>query len=176
VDPAEQLAMSVPWRLRPEDPTDRPFVFHLYCSTRMQALSGIGWADAQLQAFLAMQYEAQRRHYAAHFPGASTDVIEVRGAAAGRLLWTDQASEILLIDLSLLPEHRGTGIGTAVLREQQRRAGGKGKALVLHVEEGNRACRLYQRLGFEVTAQHGPHLHMRWQPQDALLTQPALLH
>jgi hypothetical protein len=28
----------------------------------------------------------------------------------------------------------------------------------------NRAARLYQRLGFELCGESGPHIRMRWQP------------
>ena len=54
-----------------------------------------------------------------------------------------------MIDIALMPEHRGAGIGTKLLKELQEEAKAAGKKLSIHVERFNPARRLYERLGFQ---------------------------
>ncbi len=56
-----------------------------------------------------------------------------------------------LHDFSVLPEARGLGVGTALLRELERRARERGAAkMTLEVHDSNHAARrLYSRFGFE---------------------------
>ena len=80
---------------------------------------------------------------------------QIVGAAWSRLMhgygFIDDA--VPEIAVSVLPEHRGQGIGTALLMELVRRCARRGfPALSLSVQRANPAIRLYKRLGFhEVT-------------------------
>lgn len=149
--------------LRPETPADEPFLRTLYASTRADELSQVShWSDAQMAEFLDMQFNAQRTHYREHFPEARFDVIEVDGQAAGRLYLAVGGEGINLMDIALLPEHRGAGIGGALTRSVQTFAEEHGLAVVLHVEETNPAMRLYSRLGFEVIGERTFYKKMRW--------------
>jgi ribosomal protein S18 acetylase RimI-like enzyme len=154
------------WRLRAAQPADAEFLLRLYCGMRAHEFAGIGWPQAQLHALLVMQYQAQCRHYANRFPAGYESIIEVQNVAAGRLLVQSNADEILVIDVCLLPQFQHRGIGTAVLKEVQDRAMRANQAVVLHVQERNRARRLYERLGFEISARDGMHLEMRWRAQS----------
>lgn len=148
--------------LRPATPADEPFLLAVYASTRADELAVTGWSDEQKAAFCRMQFEAQHAHYRAHYPGATYDVIEVAGVAVGRLYVVRGPKEILTLDIALLREHRGRGIGTCLLRELQEEARGTGKSLNVHVESFNPARRLYARLGFEEVEDKGVYLLMRW--------------
>ena len=58
----------------------------------------------------------------------------------------DQAPEVCL---AVVPDHRGRGVGGALLRELRDAASSQGySALSLSVEKGNPALRLYERNGF----------------------------
>ena len=48
-----------------------------------------------------------------------------------------------------------------------------GKPVVLHVAKSNRACALYQRLGFVVSAWDDVYLEMQWRPGVGAATQLA---
>ena len=52
------------------------------------------------------------------------------------------------MDIALLPEYRGRGIGTALLEELLVEADATGRRVTIHVERFNPARRLYERLGF----------------------------
>jgi len=73
--------------------------------------------------------------------------------------------EIRIVDITLLPESRGGGIGTKLLRDLQNEARAAGKSLTIHVERFNRALGLYQRLGFKEVEDKGVYLLMRWSDQ-----------
>ena len=62
------------------------------------------------------------------------------------------------MDIALLPEHRGAGIGAQLLRELQEEARSAGKSLTIHVERFNPALRLYERLGFRQVEDKGVYL------------------
>ena len=136
--------------LRPITPEDDSFLRRLFASTRAEELAITGWNDEQ------------SAHYRKHYAGASFDIIERDGVAAGRLLVWRSGKEILIVDIALLPEHRGAGIGTKFLRELQDEARLAGKPLTIHVERYNPARRLYERLGFKIAEEQEVYLLMEW--------------
>jgi ribosomal protein S18 acetylase RimI-like enzyme len=140
-------------RLRPVTDADRPFLLELYAGVRAPELALVPWDDATKRAFVGQQFAAQDAHYRAHYPGATLDVVEVGGAPAGRLYVHRGEQEVRIMDIALAPEHRGRGIGTALLRALIAEAGAR--TLSIHVEAGNPARRLYERLGFRPAGEHG---------------------
>lgn len=57
------------------------------------------------------------------------------------------------LSMSLLPSHRGRGIGTALLRRLLAAAAHESEAVSLSVSESNSALRLYERFGFVVVGE-----------------------
>lgn len=141
---------------------DLPFVAELYASTRLDELAPTGWPKELQDAFLAQQHEAQHSYYRATYDGAEWLIIERDGKPVGRLYRVMWPREIRIIDISLIPAARGSGIGRAVLEEIQDEARAIGKAVSIHVEKNNRARSLYLRLGFEVIEDKGVYDLMEW--------------
>ena len=106
---------------------DLPFLFHLYASTREDELSVVPWTDAQKHDFLSMQFEAQHRYYQENYSDAQFDVIVIDGTLAGRLYLQRREKEHRIIDIALLPEFRGKGIGGRILNDLLQNAAGEGK-------------------------------------------------
>jgi ribosomal protein S18 acetylase RimI-like enzyme len=158
-------APSPPVALRPATPADEPFLRAVYASTREEELAPLGWPPATREAFLAMQYEAQRRHYRAAYPAARYDVIQADGVDAGRFCVARLDGEIRVVDLALLPAHRGRGIGTRLLAELLAEADARGLPVRIHVESLNPARRLYERLGFRLLETRGPYLFLERPPR-----------
>ncbi|HEX2254758.1 MAG TPA: N-acetyltransferase [Thermoanaerobaculia bacterium] len=152
--------------LRPIRPEDMNFLSHLYASTREVELAPVPWSREQKEAFLRFQFEAQHKHYVEHYPGASFDVVLANGEPAGRLYQVEWDREIRLIDVALLPEFRGHGIGSRLLAGVLARGREVGKAVTIHVEQNNPAMRLYRRLGFEKIGEHGIYHLMEWRPEE----------
>ncbi len=127
--------------------TDEPFLRDLYASTRTEVAD---WPDEPREAFLAHQFEAQRTGWSTTFPDSRHDVLLLDGRPIGRI-WLDwSASECLIVDLALLPEHRRQGIGTQVVAELLAETDGAGVPTRAHVERMNTpSLAFWTRLGFE---------------------------
>jgi GNAT superfamily N-acetyltransferase len=150
------------WRLRDETPDDQPFLLRLFASTQQQLLQS-GLADAQLQGLLQLQFRAREGQYRQQCPDARWSIIEQQRSAVGRLGVQRTASQILLIDIALLPEHRRLGIGSQVLQALQAEAQQTGQTISLHADR--EAAPFYQRLGFVVHAEDAVHANLRWRPE-----------
>lgn len=154
--------------LRPITPEDVSFLAGVYASTRSDELAVTGWSDEDKAVFCRRQFDAQSAHYAATYPGASFQVIERDGLPIGRLYVARWEKEIRIVDITLLPESRGSGIGTNLLRDLQDEARSAGKSLTIHVERYNPARRLYERLGFKIVEEQQVYLLMRWTPNQGI--------
>lgn len=162
--PAEYDLGTGQLRLRPVADSDLPMLARIYASTRESEMAQVPWSDEQKTAFLQFQFDAQHQYYLQHFPAASRELIEMDGVVAGRLYLDRRESELRLIDIALLPEHRGHGIGSRLLSAILAAAEAATLAVSIHVEQNNPALRLYQRLGFVPVEQQGIYLLMRWNP------------
>ena len=149
---------------RPMTDDDLPFVAELYASTRREEVAQTGWPAEMQEAFLRQQHEAQHGHYSLHFGDAEWLIIEREGESIGRLYIRDEAEQLHVIDISLVPESRGQGIGGAILRDVLGEARELGKSVSIYVEKVNPARRLYDRLGFEPIEDKGVYDLLRATP------------
>jgi len=142
--------------------SDEPFLYRTFASTRAEEMALTGWNTEQQDAFLRMQYEAQRRSYLMQLPDARYWVIRCDGSAVGRLIIDRTVEEIHVVDIALLPEFRKQGIGSSLMEAIIREASQAGKIVRLHVERFNPAMRWYERLGFGVVSSGPIYLEMVW--------------
>ena len=156
--------VSQGFALRPETDADIPFLMRLYASTREEELAPVPWTPEEKQAFLAGQFQAQRQHYRSHYDGCAFDVLTWRGEPAGRLYLDARPSRLHIVDIALMPEWRGQGVGTALLKALQAAGRANGKGVGIFVEKFNPALRLYRRLGFTDVADREVYLEMEWRP------------
>lgn len=150
--------------LRQVTDADREFLVDLYGATRAEELAQVAWPPGQLDAFVRMQFAAQDAEYRRVNPRGRFDVVVADGRPVGRLIVDRRPGDIRVVDISLVPQARGTGIGTRLLGELVEEARATGCIVSIHVEVHNRAARLYERLGFEVAADLGVHRRMEWSP------------
>ena len=150
--------------LRPMVEDDLPFLRQVYSGTRTEELQQTGWDDSEKESFLQMQFDAQHSHYLKHFPHASFEIIEKEGRPIGRLYLDRRPKEVRIIDIALLPEERGAGIGGALMQQVLDEAAAVGKPVRIHVERNNPAMRLYDRLGFQEIEDQGVYWLMEWAP------------
>lgn len=149
---------------RPMSDADQELNYTIYASTRAAEMTLVPWSDAAKETFLRFQFQAQKTHYDEHFPDAAFDLILVDGLPAGRLYVDRRDDEVRLVDIALLPEHRGRGVGERILREILAEGEEKGLLVRIHVEANNPAMRLYRRLGFEKIEEQGVYHLMEWTP------------
>ena len=153
--------------LKPETPEDEAFLHVLYASSRDEEMKQAPWPEEQKRAFLLQQSQAQLSHYRQHYADASFQIIMLNGAPAGRLYVHRGANEIRLMDITLLREFRGQGVGSTLSRELLAEGATSGKKVTLHVEQFNPAFHLYERMGFRVVEDKGIYLYMEWTPATA---------
>lgn len=147
--------------LRPAAEDDRDFLLRVYGSTRVDELNLVPWTEDEKTAFVLMQFEAQDTSYRQTYPAGAFLVVLADGEPVGRLYHARTADELRIIDITLLPERRGNGIGSALLIWLLEGADAEGLGSSLHVEPWNPATRLYERLGFELVEQGPVYQHMR---------------
>ena len=148
--------------LRPEEAADEAFLQALYASTRAAEMALAPWSDAQKWAFLRGQFRLQAAHYRTHYADADFCIVTIGTQAVGRLYVLHQPHATHLIDIALLPEWRGRGLGSELLRQLLEHAVAAGSRLTARVERNNPARRLYERLGFRVVADEGVYLLIEW--------------
>lgn len=158
--------------LRPVTDEDREFLRAVYRSTREAELAMVPWDEAAKAAFVAQQFDAQDRSWAQQRPTTARDVVLVDGVPAGRLYVDRGADEIRVVDITLLPEHRGAGVGEVLLRPILDEGDRDGLPVTIHVERHNPALHLYGRLGFEVVDDLGVYLFLRRPTRTSAPTRP----
>ncbi len=162
--PSGDRAGSGAVTLRPATDSDYDFMRRLYHATRAEEMQQFPFDEAQKTEFLDSQFSAQFEHYRIHYPTVERNIIEKDGQPVGRL-WIDEwKDQIRLVDIALMPEWRGTGIGTGLVRDVLARGEAAGKPVTIHVEGFNPALRLYQRLGFQHVDTNGVYYLMKWTP------------
>lgn len=161
------IGNAPPLTLRPIITGDLPFLEALYASTRQAEVDRTGWPPLQKQAFLRQQFQAQHSYYQSHIPHGSFDLLVQGDRAIGRLYLAREPGLLRLVDISLLPEMRGQGLGTAVIQAVMKDAESTARRVQLHVENDNPAYRLYQRLGFQHREDRGIYQLLEWQPTAA---------
>lgn len=156
--------------LRSQTQEDAIFMRDLYVSYRwaeMQAISG--WTDETRLAFLRDQARLQWRHYADAYKGSQFLIVEKDATPIGRIyVFHHHGAGVLIVDIGFMPEWRGHGYGTALLRSVQAFAASVGEKCSIHVERHNPARRLYRRLGFVEVSCAEPYFLMEWRAAPSL--------
>lgn len=152
---AAAAAFGISYRTMTDD--DLPFVAALYATTRAEEVAATGWPEAMQAAFLAQQHRAQHAHYRGTWPNGEWLIIERAGTPVGRLYLAEELGKRLIVDISLLPEARGAGLGTAILSDL---LAAEAMPVELHVQRLNPARRLYERFGFRIVEEQAIYFRM----------------
>jgi ribosomal protein S18 acetylase RimI-like enzyme len=152
-------------QLRPIGEADLPFLLRLYATTREAELAQVDWTPEQKAAFVLHQFTAQHQYWQANYVDTRWDLVEVDGEPAGRFYVARWPEEIRIVDISLLPEYRGRGLGAGLIRDLFTEADASQRRVTIHVEAFNPARRLYERLGFVLVDQAEVYLRMERLPE-----------
>lgn len=149
--------------LRPVTDRDQTFLIAVYASARADEMARVSWTEEQKAVFLKIQFAAQSQHYKAEYPAAQHEIVCANGQAAGRL-YIDRSGEGLhILDVTILPEFRNQGAGTALLQRIMAEGQTSGRPVTIYVESFNPSQRLFSRLGFQRAAENGFNWLLRWQ-------------
>jgi ribosomal protein S18 acetylase RimI-like enzyme len=150
--------------VRPCGPDDEAFLVSVFASTRPVELAALAGVPEFQATFATSQSGFQEQSYRAVHPDGSFDVVLVDGVPAGRLYVDRSGEEIRVVDIALLGEFRGAGIGSRLIQGLLDEAAARGVPVGLEVDVSNPARALYDRLGFVVIASTEVHVSMRWTP------------
>ena len=152
--------------LQPITDGDLEFLYRVYASTRSAEMALVDWDDMQKESFVRFQFNAQHKYYQENYPSAQFSILFKNGVPIGRLYLDRRETEIRIVDITLLPEHRGQGSGSKVLGQVLAEGDQTGKRVSIHVERNNPALSLYERLGFRMTTDRGVYWFMEREPQS----------
>lgn len=134
---------------------DDPFLYRLAYDNFYETLAAWAWEPVAREKLLKIQVDGQRASYRSQFPDAQHGVIMLENQAVGRLL-VDRGLEFdTLVDIAIVKEKRGKGVGSWILRALCMEADLTNKRMRLHVQASNRARNLYERLGFHKVEDDG---------------------
>ena len=150
--------------LRPAGEGDEGFLRFVYAESRRDELDQVAWPEGAREEFLRSQFNAQAAHYVKHYPGAEFLIVEQEGRPVGRLYVRRSPPEIRIMDIAIITEFRGQGLGTVLLRRFLDEGRASASTVTIHVEKFNPAQRLYQRLGFRIVADRGAYWFLEWSP------------
>jgi ribosomal protein S18 acetylase RimI-like enzyme len=137
------------------EPSDTPLLLEAYGSTRAEELAQTNWDQSMRDAFLQMQFNAQQADYQTKYPAASHLIILLNGKGTGRIWLAEIQGETQILDITILPRARNTGLGTAIIRELMAESSASGNPLTIYVESYNRSLLLFERLGFKKAGELG---------------------
>ncbi len=154
--------------IRPATDRDEPFLKQVHEAARLwefEVLLQTGQEELYHKV-VAQQYRSQLQSYEADFPQAHYAVIQWTDRPIGRLYLNYREDEVRVLDIGILPEYRGHGIGEIVLKGICIEAGLRRVPVRLHVHYLSRARAFYQSVGFRQTAEVLPHIAMEWLHPD----------
>ena len=155
--------MNSSFALRPEIEADATFRRILFRQSKGAALSELPLPPDMLERILEQQFNAQTQGYRATYPAGRFEIIEMDQVPVGRLATHRGPQSLHLIDIALLADRRGRGVGGAILGALMDEARALSLPMTLHVDRDNLAAqRLYQRLGFVLASADETYLGLRW--------------
>jgi ribosomal protein S18 acetylase RimI-like enzyme len=116
---------------------------------------------------MQMQFAAQTTSYAAQFPRARFDIIELDGRPIGRIVVDRPGDRIHIVDQAIVPQLRSRGAGTAIMRALMQEAEETEMPIRLMVADANDpSLKLYQRLGFRQVDEAVMYMELEWRASD----------
>jgi ribosomal protein S18 acetylase RimI-like enzyme len=150
-------------------PDDEAFLIELYYTTR-DDIQMTPLDEEQKKNLSLMQYLAQKQHYTTYYHNWRHEIILFDGEPVGRIWTARYETEIIGIDLSIMPEYRNLRIGTELLEDLFREATESNRVFNIHVLKSNdKALRLYERLNCKFTGETPTHFKMQWRAANELL-------
>jgi ribosomal protein S18 acetylase RimI-like enzyme len=145
-------------RCRSETPDDEPFIRELMIETLTGQLAAWSWPEEVRGPLLDAQYRIRRRGFCESAGGGPGIIVLAEGEPVAWYVAADSTEEIRLVNLVVRTEHRGKGIGSAILRQLVTDSDRSSRRLRLSVAVNNRrASQLYARFGFQRTGGDGVH-------------------
>ena len=139
---------------RPATEADVPFLLELrrQTMTEHQIAAGLVPSEAERRERVLVRYE-------------NAEILQQEGEAVGLWKVTRDGRNWDLIQIQLVPELQGKGLGRQLIEALIAEATAAGASIQLNVLNGNPARRLYERLGFRELKDEEHSTTMRFEPK-----------
>ncbi len=142
-------------KLRQVSRSDKAFLFEVYASECDKGMQSPTWSKQEQKSFLHKQFRRLLAYYAKTYPNAEYFLVLKNAIPVGNLFIERDHSNIHLIDMSILPEHRMQGISSYLMRGILREADiNEGKVSINLMKKGALLGSL-GNFGFEVIGNNG---------------------
>lgn len=148
--------------LRPVSDNDREFLLKVYEASRAFEMQFVNWDDQTKWTFLKHQFDAQHAHYREHYQGAELDIILIDGKPRGRFYVFRGPGQIAIMDITLLPDFRGRGIGSKLIRGLLAEAAKSECSVRVFLETFNPYQPIFAKLGFQIVHDDGVSRRYEW--------------
>jgi len=150
--------------LRIERAEDVDFLYDVFSSHTLPGLAVLPMDEAIKVSLVRMQFKSQTATYRALHPNGRFAILERDGVAIGRLVVDEVDGIATIVDLALLPDARGGGIGSALMTSLLEWLSQRCRAVRCTVLCTNVASlRMCERVGFVRVGEQLPHVELEWQ-------------
>ena len=154
--------MSITLRTAHSD--DHPFLLSVYAATRADELALTPWTSEQRDAFVRMQFLAQDSFYHEKYPDGDYNIILREGEPVGRLYVVREEDLIRILDITVLPQFRNSGIGGHLIQNLLDDATRTGRRAQIYVENFNPSLTFFQKRDFSILKEDGFNFLLEWKP------------
>ncbi len=140
---------------------DNPFFNELFTQLFEKKINLNGFPDAQKEMIIKIQFKAFESRY--NNSNVIPYLITYGKSKAGKAILEKLNNSILLSDITILYQFRNLGIGGRVIDLIKNKLSSNQNKIILHVDKGNPALRLYQKKGFKIISKNEIQFEMEWQ-------------
>ncbi|HVJ51989.1 MAG TPA: GNAT family N-acetyltransferase [Aliidongia sp.] len=154
-------------RLRPEEggAAEEAFLYLLFSAIKAPEMALMPISTQHKEHLLQIQYRSMNATYRHHYPDARFEIVELDRWPVGRLVTAVQEHCVYYVDIALLPQASGLGLGTALMTSvlaEPRRLGLPARVKVL--SHNIPSLRLMRRVGFTPFGSTPPYVDLEWRP------------
>jgi ribosomal protein S18 acetylase RimI-like enzyme len=160
--------MSPAIALRPVINQDEPFLYEVFKTGLGSQFAELPWPPEAIEQLVRMQFNARHSSYSSQYPNSQHSIVLAGGVEAGHIWVHRDESSLHLIEIELLPQYRGQGIGSSLFRDLMKEAEAAGVPLLSGVATNNPgSLALHRRLGFEIISQDELYWYLEWRSPAA---------
>lgn len=139
------------------------FLLRLFKENRLDLTYISGLSEQQKTEFIFKQFTMEQEQLIQIYPGAEFNIVMLNEEPVGQLYIQHGKATDRILEIGLLEEYRGLGIGRKILTSVIEDAIKKSKCICLQVAWFNHAAYLfYKKMGFQVIEDKGVFYEMQY--------------
>jgi GNAT superfamily N-acetyltransferase len=144
-------------------PSEEAFLYLLFASNKAPEMALMPVDLRQKEFLLQIQFKSMNYTYRTRFPKARFEIVELDRWPIGRIVTDVQDTHVYYVDIALMPQAQGKGIGSALLEAmlaEPRRLGvpARAKSLSYNIP----SLRMFERSGFTKVRVSLPYVDLEW--------------